>query len=196
MIKAMKQTFVNLIGVLGYMSLITQWLWATIIVVLPLINNEFFQNLFLPKASEPSQSLPEIGFDPPEDVQILIAVLAVIFSLAMIIYALVSAPSMIGKTGKKITTTSAQKITPVIVKNKKITKKRQKKLSERLTWAVKFTLCIIPLLLLFIPVSHGYNLTTEVIVVSGVFMLAVSLFWFGLQYILARIWKIPTDLVW
>ncbi len=190
----MKRTIVNTFGVFGYLSLIMQWLWSAVILATPLFSNEATRSIFLPEHTVQPASTSSLEL--PEPLAWLFIVLAIVFSAAVIIYAVMAVPRTIGKTGRTITTKSAKVIVPHVTHHKHISKKREKALTERITWVVKLVLVIVPFLLLLVPPDSTLGLTHLVTLSVGGFCAVASLVWFATQYISARLAKIDARFVW
>lgn len=184
----------NSLGTLGYASVMFQWLWMTIVIATPLLSYEFAAPLFLPP--ENSTPVEPISADIPGPVAVIIMVLAVVFTITLIIYATIAVPRTIGHSGQKVTKVSAQVVLPHVTHRRKITKKQKKRLLERITWSIKLVLVAIPLVALLLPVSTDLGLERDVVIGFGLFCAAVSMLWFGLQFIYARLTGIPNDRLW
>lgn len=193
----MKQSIVNTLGAFGYISLILQWGWAIVILGLPLISTETFQNIFLPTQTQSTISAETTSATTiPQPIEVGIIVTSIFFAVVISIYALISVPRAIGARGKKATNVVATKIAPVITRHKVLPKKQQKKLIEYLGWSIKITLAIIPFLLVLIPVDTTLELTREVTISAAILLFSATLAWFVCQYLLARLWKVPASRVW
>ncbi|NCD00288.1 MAG: hypothetical protein EOL95_11390, partial [Bacteroidia bacterium] len=80
----MKHFFANVFGALGYMSLLLQWLWAGLTLGYPLIANEQFKTVFMPKPT--TSSAPALSVTTPEPIATIFMVFAVIFAVGITIY--------------------------------------------------------------------------------------------------------------
>lgn len=191
----MKQILVNALGAIGYVFVAIQWMWAFIIVVIPLASHPFFMELFMPSSRPASE--PLIGLGPmPELAQSVVMVFSVIMSLGIIIYVAIKAPAVVGRTGQRMTRKVATKALPVITHRKKITKKRKKSLLERLTWSIKAGMVVMPALALAVPPGDIIDLNHDASIVFGLALASVSAIYFGLQFIFAKLWAIDANRVW
>ncbi len=191
----MKRQLANTLGTFGYMSLSVQWVWLVITTGMPLLSSSAFKDLFLP--GQTTEVLPAASLSVPEPIAVLFSVLAVIFAVGLTIYVIVSIPRVVGRTGKTVTTKSAQVILPHITHHKKVSEKRQKRLMERITWSMKIGLALLPLLALVIPLSSDVlELSREVVSGVAIFCASATLLWFGAQFTVVRLAKIDSRDVW
>jgi hypothetical protein len=190
----MYQNIANLFGALGYVSLLVQWFWMTVVLAGPLLSQQVFLSLLLPEASTTAAEVPDVTV--PEPIGVIFLVLAVIFSLSISIYALFAVPRAVARGGKTLTTKTAKVALPHIARHKHLNKKQKKTLLERITWSVKLGLASIPLLALMIPVSTRLGLDQEVVAGFGLLCGAATLGWFALQFTTGRIGKVPAEKLW
>lgn len=190
----MKQSFANIFGALGYLSLVIQWLWMGLVIGAPFVASDFFKNLLLPE-TDPTPT-DSISMNVPEPIGIIFMVLAVIFALGVTIYAIVAVPSSIARTGQKATLKTAQVIVPRITHHKHVSKKREKTLIERITWSVKLLLTLVPVIALSVPPDDIVGLSHSVVVGVGLFCGAATVVWFSLEFAIAKLGKIEPRNVW
>lgn len=189
-----KRVFANIFGTLGYMSLLLQWLWAGLTLGYPLIASDQFQTVFLPKPTTPTE--PALSVTVPDPIAIIFMILAVIFAVGVTIYMIIAVPRTIGRVGKKVTIKSAETIAPYVTHHKKVSKKRQKSLLERISWSVKFTLAILPLLAALLPVSSKLGLSASVVIGIAIICASFTLLWFMAQFIVAKIGGLDAKDIW
>ncbi len=192
----MKYRFVNALGALGYGSLLIQWLWTIVTLVLPLIiTSDLLSRVFLP--SEPTSQLPTTPTTATPGVfDIAVAIGAVIFALGACVFAIYLAPRGVGKTGQKLSHKGAAVVVSHLPHKTPLSLQKQKSLIERVTWFVKIVAALLPLGLLLIPVSNTLGLTQSMVQVIGVFCAVMTLCWFGAQYLLAKAFKLPNRIIW
>lgn len=193
----MKQKIINAVGALGYSSLALQWFWSIATIGLSFFMSDYVQQLIIPEAPQnhPQQS-QSLGFELPGAVEIIIIALSVGLAIAIVIYALVAVPRTIGYGGQSIVKKSTSFALPHISHHKKLSKKQQTRLSERITWSIKSLLVVVPAILLAVPPAPAIDMPRLVVVVAGLFFAGVSLLLFAVQFALARLWKIPYKKVW
>ncbi len=186
----------NTFGALGYLSCVVQWMIVFAVLVLPVMESDGFRQLFIP--SPPTTPAPDGGVDLPPILQQVLLVAAVIFSVGVIVYALMAIPRAVGKAGRTVTRKTAKIAAAQVarVQHTPLTKKQQKTLAERLTWGVKLLVVVAPPLLLLMPAAPRFDVSHEHIVIAGAFTACVSLLWFGIQYIVARLGKLDARDVW
>lgn len=191
----MKQATANTFGALGYSSIIIQWFWTLLTIGMPIMTSDFMKQLFLP--SPPAKN-PEsmMTFSLPSSVEIIIAVIAVVFSVGLCVYALLSVPSKIGRGGQRITAKSTAVIMPRIVEHKVVSKRQRRKLRDRINWTIKLLLVLAPIVLLLIPPDQSLGLSHSVVLMMGLIFSAASLGLFLSQLLLVKLWRIPSGQVW
>lgn len=182
----------NTFGALGYASILTQWLWALVTVGYPLITSDKWR-LLIPKPTEPSPQQPiELGVLSP-----VVTGIAIVFTLAVLaltIYVLTKLPTTIGKTGHRVTQSTATVIAPA-VNHKKLSKKQRATLTFTLTWWVKLVLIIVPFAALRLA-SPQTGLEPLVVLTIGGFCAAMSMLWIGIQYLCYKILRLLPEQVW
>lgn len=186
----------NIFGTFGYLSVVVQWFWFVAVIILPYLQESSLKTIFLPQQGAiPSTVTTNLDFPP--FIQIIIAGAAIIFTLAITLYAIYMVPRSIGKAGKKLTQTSAHVVTTRIKHHHKpLSAPRRKRIYEYLTWSVKTLLLIVPCLLLLLPAQYTLPIPHEAILIIGVFCAGMSLLWFGLQYIISRISRSDAREIW
>ena len=186
----------NIFGSFGYLSILIQWFWFLAIVVLPYLESSSLKSLFLPTHDEHRQVVASTLSMPPI-VQGIITVIAVLFTIAITLYAIYIIPRSVGKAGKTITQKSAQ-VTVMHLKHhhKPLTKPERKRAFEYLTWSVKLVLLLLPCVLLLLPIKDTLTIPHEIILLFGIFCAAMSLIWFGVQYIISRLSRSDPREIW
>ena len=192
----MALTFANALGALGYFSCVFQWMLVFATLVLPIMQQDGFRDFFMP--SSPSTPMASEALNLPPFVQTILLVAAIIFSLGIIIYAIVAVPRAIGRTGSKVAHETAKAATNQIahIQHKKLTARQRKTLTERLTWTVKLLLGVTPLTLLLIPIEPKFGVSHHHIIMAGVFCASMTLLWFGVQYLVVRFGRLNPRDVW
>lgn len=192
----MRLRLVNLLGAIGYLFVLVQWMWMLLLIAVPLSSQPIFQELFMPKTQQIDSQPTEPRQALPGPVESIILVLSLLISVGIIIYAIVAVPKVVGRSGQKLTSQAAKRALPVVTKHKKLSKKRQLKLTERITWSLKLSIIVIPLIALIIPPSEVIELDHGISVVFGALLAVVAGVAFGLQLMLSKLWRIKTALVW
>lgn len=184
----------NVFGALGYLSCCIQWMLMFAVLILPFLQRDGIRSLFIPEQSQAVSVAAEVSLPP--FLQAIMVVAAVIFSVAVMVYALVSIPKAIGRTGSKVTHETAKVAVQQITHRKKLTEKQKKTFMERITWSVKLLIALVPLLLLLIPTTPQFDMSQEHILIAGVFCASMTILWFGVQFLIARIGKLDIARVW
>ena len=185
--------FANIFGTLGYMSMITQWLWASILVAYPLLTKERL-SVFLPDTSTQVQHAPAADYGQFTPIVTSVAIVITLLVLVATIYLLVKLPSQIGKKGQRLTHATATNVLPA-VHRRPLGKKQKKRMIDRITWWVKALLVIVPLIgLVFASLDTG--MSQAVIMTVGVICAIWSSLCFTTQFIIAKIHRLDTSDVW
>lgn len=187
----------NTLGAFGYISVLLQWLWFALTALLPFLIQTEAVTFFMPTpdATQPTVPEPSDGFISQAAALVIIGV-AVIFSLAVSIYAIYRVPKSIAQTGKKISRRSAEITVHHVAKQKKYTPAKQRRLTINTTWIMKLLFATIPMLLLLAPIYGQSTLPYNVVIAVGLFCGICSWLWFGAQYVLMRLLHIRSSLVW
>ena len=183
----------NLFGTLGYISAIFQWAWALLLLCYPLITER--PEFLLPSTPPPVQSpVPEV-VPALAPIVTVIAIIATLLVLVMTIVVLARLPRAVGKKAAILTKTAANAAIPIVTHNKKITKLQRKKLSYRLSLAVKFLIITLPFGLLYF-VNSSAAIPPVASWTVGLFCAALSLVYFVIQQIIAAVGKVDRGLLW
>ena len=193
-IQSKRQLLVNTFGTFGYISLILQWLWVSVLFLPQLFENEKVKDFFMPPTN--ITQVPSIELHAPP---LLATVLAITITIAVLIITMViltRLPIAVSKTGKKTVLSTAEKILPVITHHQKLPAKKKRQLTVQIIRIVKFVFTLLPFLLLVLVVFVPTSLPDEIVMFVGGFLALTTLVWFSLQYGLAKILRIEeTDLV-
>lgn len=185
---------VNVLGTFGYISLILQWLWVSVLFLPGLIENDAIKGFLLPPATT-TNGLQFEFHSPP----LLATILAIIVTIAVLVVTavvLIRLPSSISKSGKKATVKSAEKIIPILSHHHTLPAKKKRQLTLQTIRMIKLVLTVLPFLLLFLVIVVPTALSNEIVMLVGAFLGLGTLLWFGLEYGLAHILKIdPLDVV-
>ena len=183
----------NTFGAFGYLAICVQWSWLAVTQAIPLISKSDAKDLFIPQAQNLPAAPPAVAL--PDAVQIVLIVIALLFSIAVSIYAIFLVPKTIGKVGRTITNSGAEAAASRISKSKPHTK-AARRLKFRLTWTIKFGLITLPVLALMLPVGSEIALSHLQVMVTGLALALASLLWFILQAILVIAYKFPPKSIW
>lgn len=185
-------TVANSFGALGYLSVLVQWLWASIVIGYPLLT-EHKLNFLLPKG-EAGPTPPPADYGNFTPVLTGIAIAFTLLIIALTIYALIRLPATVGKRGGAIVHKTADSVTPLVMP-KKATKSAQQTLTYQITWGIKLGLIILPVLaMLFAPDNH--ELQRAIILTVGIFCAICSILYFGVQWLMSRTFQLEKKAVW
>jgi hypothetical protein len=190
-----QRLLIQTLGILGYISCIFQWLWTVIVFLPSLLENEALKILLLPPDTS---QIPEEPSTLTQEPSLLFTVIAVIVTLIVIAgsaYVLLRLPIAIAKAGKTTTTRAARTIVPLVTHHKPLPPKKEKILTAQIVRLLKFVACIMPMLLLGFILFIDTSLSKDLIVLIGGALALASIFWFSLEYLLAKLFKLPLDKV-
>lgn len=188
---------VAIFGALGYMSVLMQWLWMGVTIIFPLISSSGMSTYFLPSEQQQAQqAIPAAEIAMPGWLQITLVVAAVLFTIAVTIYAIVAVPRTVGRIGKTVVQRSAKVAIPHLTHHRPVTAARRKTLVERITWSIKLVFVFIPLIALLVPTPPSVGLEHRIVLACGLFFGSWSLLMFGIQYVIARAGRVDPRQVW
>ena len=182
---------VNTFGVFGYISCMLQWLWAGIIFVPLLLENDTVRNLFLP--AENTTPPPASSLEPPSLIMMIVAIIVTVIVIGIAAVVLVRLPISIAKAGQKTVQATAQVILPVVTHHQKLPPKKKRLLTFRLIKIIKFSFCILPILLMNIVYFVDNEIEDGIVIFVAAIFGAGSLFWFAFEYLSAQWLKIPQE---
>lgn len=183
-------TFVNVLGTLGYISVIFQWLWAIIVVAHPILSSDM--SFIIPQADSPAPITPT---SPPSTFAVIIVVALTILIFAFTLYVIWKLPAAVGKRGSMVTKRTADTLVPIISAHRPQTKKQRRMLSRRLILLIKFALILIPVAALGFATPVG-ELTLSIIWIAGLFCAACSSVYFAVQQLLGKLWRLTPEQIW
>ena len=183
----------NAFGAFGYISVFFQWTWSLLLAAYPtLMKNPDF---FLPQPDKGTIIKPmEINpsFTPALTI---IAIVVSVLILAAAAVAIARMPRAIGKKANALTQSTIKKVLPVLTHHKKVSKKMRQKLSRRVVITIKLLIVTLPLLVLVF-VAPTSQLSVSVMWAVGLFAAMCSVFYFGIQALLAWLGKITYKDLW
>lgn len=189
------QKISNILGSFGYLSVLIEYLLYLAIVIMPLIGDSDAKSIFTPSTTTKTEP-GSIAITLPPQIQLIIAVIAVIFCLAVFVYAIYALPRGIGRVGRAVVAKSTRSTIAQIEKKQPISLDKKKRLSIRVSWSIKIALAILPALLIILPIKATEALPREVAIILVVFCLFCSLFWFGCQFVIAKVDKLDPKNIW
>ncbi len=188
---SVKLTAANILGTLGYISLVINWAWAALVIVYPMIERGDFK-LLLPTAPATPPPIEPLPINP---LTISVMAIIVVVSIATAIYAIIKLPSMIGKTGARVTRVGAHAIIPTLTQHKPVSKRRRLMLTFRIIESMKFIGSLLPLLFV-VCLPTTLTLSRDLVVIVAVVLTLWPIGYFGLQFLIVRLFKLDTSRVW
>ena len=186
---AIKRGIVTCLGAFGYLFCSLQWLWVALLYF------SVIQSAVLLVAPPAAPSVAQTHMAAlPGPIEMVIFAIITAIMIILTIYALVTMPSTIAKTGSKIVRETSEAITPVILRaqHKKETRTLRDKLTPRIVLFVKLLIITIPFVLTAL--SHLLTkpmISDSIAMTVGGWLALLSVFFFGVQYMAARILHIP-----
>lgn len=165
---------------LGYMSLTLQWLWILMIGLPPMIESGIFDSL-APTVSEPSAPSPSMEFSPA--LAMIAGVITLIF-LVITVIVIIKLPKTISNAGEKVIHQTSEAIIPVITHNKKISAKKKRLLTRRVTVVLLSLLVATPLVVSFF-IPPVQTITSQIITTLAIWLAGFSAICFMISLLLS-----------
>ncbi len=186
---AIKRGIITSLGAFGYLFCSLQWLWVALLYF-SVIQSAIL--LVAPPAAPPVAQTHTTALPGPIEMVIFAIITAIMIILT--IYALVTIPSTIAKTGNKIVYKTSEAITPVILRaqHKKETGTLRDKLTPKIVLFIKLLIIAVPFVLTAL--SHLLTkpmISDSIAMTIGGGLALLSVFFFGVQYMAVRILRIP-----
>ncbi|HEY1085744.1 MAG TPA: hypothetical protein VGE34_03410 [Candidatus Saccharimonadales bacterium] len=183
---------VSTFGTLGYISCLLQWLWAGIVFVPLLLENQIIRGLLLPSSPTQEKVIVQQATEP----NIFLMIIAVFITIVVVVLSavmLIRLPFSIAKTGKKAASTTARAIVPAITHHRKLPPKKQRVLTAKIVMYLKFSASIAPVLLLLVVYLVDTELPKDVVLTVGSILAIGTLLWFSLEYVCAKTMGVSLD---
>lgn len=184
---------VNIFGSLGYLSVFIQWLWISMIIAYPYLEDGTFSRLLQPSQSQ-SASTP-VSFEIPLLIALPITILVTIVIIVVMVVTLVRLPKAIGKTSSVAAHLATDRAASYVSKHTHMRVVDEKKLSYRALIILKCAAVLLPLAISFVQLPRTPLEYTLVIFVSALIAF-FSLVYFGLQYLFARLARVNPVTIW
>lgn len=186
-------TFINILGTLGYISLLLLWTWLFIVTGKPLLEMDTSWFSGSQNVSVPDQTSRDFGKFSP----LVTGVVAVITALILIVTAitLVRLPKNIGKTSSSVAKKTANAIIPAVTGRRKLPEKERRKLSYKITLYLKIMATFLPIVIL-LSIGPIDELGRDIILTVGTFLTIWPALYFSLQHILVVASKENVKNVW
>jgi hypothetical protein len=182
----------NFFGGIGYISVISQWLWSIALILPSILENESLKNLLLPQHTEATQA-PVAVFDENSLLMIIVAAVVTLVVLIITIVVLIRLPIALVRTSQKTVTHTVETLIPTITHHKPVSKKKRAILSTKLRVYIKLALCLVPVIPLVFVSTATIGLDSSIALLVGTILAIGSTIWFLLQYSVAKMLKIPFE---
>lgn len=193
---SIKKRVTNAFGFFGYLLCFLQWFWAVILYLSVIQSAVLFVS---PRANEPIEQPHHVAVTPPSSSEMIIAVIVVVVMVAITIYALFKIPIGIVKTGNKVVHKTAETMAPMVIRaqHKKDTKRVHAKITSKLILAIKLLLIVIPVVLTAASgLLEKQPLDYSIVMTIGWTLACLSVVFFAIQYVLARLLHVKTSDLW
>lgn len=186
---ARSHPLVTFLGGLGYLSVILQWLWAGMIVLPVVLKNDTVRMFLLPQhTSHPAPSATTSGLSP---LLLFVAIMVTALVVLVSVVILIRLPLALAKTSHKAVAKTSNFVLPVVTHHKRLTPAKKRRLRAEIIVGLKLAACLAPLLLLGISFFITPPLAVGLVFVVGLWLALSSLLWFGLEYLMAKLLKLP-----
>lgn len=182
----------NVMGSIGYVACLLQWLWAMIILLPSMIESPIFK-FFVPDTTE---TPPPVVQPTPssEGIPAIITVIALLLGVAIVIGTIyvmfVKLPRSVAKTGEKVTHTAATVISPVIIEHIHVPAKQRRTIPMLVIVVTKLLLVFLPLGLLLFAQGIEVAMSFDLIMLIGIFLFSWAFILFALQFVLSQLLRV------
>lgn len=186
---------VNLFGGIAYMVVIFQWVIAGAFFI------PSFEQLQLAPKQAPVTTAVETSATPdgPTLFTFIGVAVIVLVMLMVTIYVIAKLPATLARSGRKVVHKSSSALTGVVIKatKKKDTKKLRDKLTPKIILYLKLVVVILPLVLAYLSQFQSEPLIEPALALYISALLAdMSIFFFIVQYVFARILQVKPVDIW
>lgn len=184
---SIKQAFVNLFGVLGYLACLLQWLGVTILY-LPLFFESKVHDMLIRRdttQAPTTQSIGESTVGSPGQAWIFIGLVITVLVAILSVVILIKLPTSVARTGQALTSHTADKVVSSIKKRQTITSKKQKRLKQQTVLLLKLSFILVPVALSIGSYFINLPLSYYIIVIIACIGAAAAIILFAIQLILA-----------
>lgn len=191
--KSRSQSVVNLLGGLGYLSCIIQWLWSVSLLMPAILQNDIVRDFLAPHHAEETAQV--FHYSPPPLLAIIIGAVVTAVVLIVSIILIIRLPAAVSKKAGQAVIRSAEHAISIEVRNHPMPVARKHRLRARYILLIKLLMMITPLGLLLVTLFIEIPFDSMLIFTIGIFLASWTLLWIGLQYLFMRILRVPIDQV-
>ncbi|MGB3009016.1 MAG: hypothetical protein WBB33_01530 [Candidatus Saccharimonadales bacterium] len=175
---------VSVIGGLGYLSIIFQWVWLILLCMTWFLSLEGIKNL-----GTPSERSVTVATQAPPIVETAIAIVVTIVIIGVKLYIVSKLPGYVIKQSSHITHATRDIILPTITPDKKLSKRKERVISARLLLGTKIVFSAVAFLGLFGVVALQPPIDSKVIFAVGGYLFVWSIVLVILQRVIAHFKK-------
>lgn len=187
---SVKKGIANTFGYVGYFFCFLQWLWVALLYFSVIQSAILFVS---PDANAPVRQTPSFAVSLPDPVTTTIVAIIVVVMIVVTIYALIRLPMNIAKNSNAIVHKASQAAVPLVMKaqHKKDTKKNRLALTPKIIMIFKLTLIVIPVILAVLSgLTPKLPIDYRIAAIMGYGLAGASALFFGVQYLIAKIFRI------
>lgn len=193
---AIKRGFVNFFGGFGYFTIALQLL----VVALAYFGwLKGFMDATMPIPQQPPEEAPVAPLPStvaePSFLSITFTVVVLLFCIAIVVYGILKTPQVISRTGSKVVKKTAASTAPLALhaQKKQDTPRNRKKISAKLIVGIKLIFTVLPLIAVAISqFFSASDFSYDALIWSSAVLFCVSILSFGVQYLAAFLFKVPS----
>lgn len=181
------RTVASILLGIAYISCLLQWLWIAIVAVPPLVKTGAFDSFV--QQTPPPKPVQQPVHQGTTPIGTLFVGIVTLLILIITVVVIIRLPKNIAKTGEKIVHQATDTVIPAVTHHKKLPEKKRKQLSGRIALLLQLVASLLPIGICLLLPSIG-SLTTQIIVIVGIFFGIISLTSFTLAALIDL--KFPT----
>ncbi|QQS22020.1 hypothetical protein IPM09_00470 [Candidatus Saccharibacteria bacterium] len=185
---------VNSLGTLGYLSLLSQWGWALVVLGYPFISGDH-SILFPTDAPRAVPQTQTIGFGAFSPIVFVIATAISLIILGFTAIYVIRLPRQIGRGGARITRATAQVVALSLAHSKKTPRRQLVRLTYKSMTIIKLIVAVAGCIVLVAAPSIP-QLDPAAIWAVAWFCLIWTIVWFGTQLLAVKLLRVDLDSVW
>ncbi len=196
----------NLLGALGYLGVFVQIMWVVLTIGLPHLQRSHWADTLFPPVEQvqveekPEENNNGYRYNPTGSRAVAAFVGMMIIIVLMVVFGVYYTLRGVGKKSGDVVHKVAEAAAVKVVHRKHVEPKAEAKEVQKwtfnVTWWLKLAMVILPIPFLLIPLAKDFELTAQMVQIGGIFLGGVTLFWFGLQFLLVKIARLNPTQVW
>lgn len=194
--RSWKRRVSNTFGALGYLLCFLQWFWS---IMLYFSTIQSVAAFFSSSSTRPAEQVPNLTVTLPRPLEIVIFVIVTVVLIGFTVYALIRTPINVIKKSSRAVRKTSESVAPIVVRSQHIkdTKQNHNILTSRLMLLIKLLLIALPLLLAILSkLFEVLPISYIVALIISVGLAGLSTLSFGLQYLVAILFRISLSQLW